>query len=167
MGIPKLERPRPGRVRIIVRNGAKDEQVEVDEAWLTKALRREVVQPCGHDARDLVVICNTCRMLSEERRFDKLLMALSRLSGVAHEVVTAYSTLEMGGRKYKSRSVQKLAEAMYAANKLFRAPVICGWCAANEDCPRHPRTGNEEEPKRKSEKMKEQNDGREEERGSG
>ena len=43
-----LERPSAGRVRIIVKGGAdcgKDEQAEVDEAWLRNALRRSEATP--------------------------------------------------------------------------------------------------------------------------
>jgi hypothetical protein len=40
-GDVKIERPRPGRIRIIRRfRSRKDEQVEVDEAWLIDVLRR-------------------------------------------------------------------------------------------------------------------------------
>ena len=46
--------------------------------------------------------------------------ALSALSGAAYDVVKANSDLTMAGPKYRTPKIAKLAEAMYAANKLFR-----------------------------------------------
>jgi hypothetical protein len=130
----KIERPRPGRIRIIRRfRSRKDEQVEVDEAWLIDVLRRPTAthtapEHCPEcegtgtiEACDPfpAMRCHACEPPSEDvlrivHAFDdqERKDAVRELAARVKATETALATLRQGRESDQAKRIEALEDAL-------------------------------------------------------